>query len=581
MTGDHPPMPKKLRQTLCALNFLLFVASLTAWAQGPKIEYFYNPRVELSWAQGQLYFEGGSCLKIPFLPVVLGKFQRAPMGTGNYEKDVSVDAPLVFIGDGIFKEGERNCYRGRRQDYATGDIDVAGKAVIFCADFPDKSDEKLGADFPLERRIAEAARRHAVAALVFSWVQDYPFFVVRYSRASEIPDIPAVSISRTSVHDLFLGDLDIDDASLTKTWKESGVPPQAAELSARIRLRMEGAFAKAERNRFIFRARPAEISIEDLERIARVNEQALEFLMGLFQDDSELKWKKSLVVYFHDYDSKVFYTHHWGRGLSSEEGSFMIDSGGIPDKGLAAHENTHTLIGQNWGDSTSFMAEGLGRYAEAQATEKDMNHLKVIEFLKSGKLFPLKEMLTFWIGTGGLKTEVGYPASGSFVDFLIQSYNLRTLREAYRLEGRSASEKEKDDTWRRVYQKPIQDLEKEWLDCLKKKFKVDDKLVADHLKKSAVPRPVVAIDPKILESLTGRYAVSGGMVLTVSTENSRLFLEVPNMAKMELTPQAELVFAVQGLDATATFVRGGTGQVEQMIFHTPAGDMPAEKIEDR
>jgi hypothetical protein len=259
----------------------------------------------------------------------------------------------------------------------------------------------------------------------------------------------------------------------------------------------------------------------------------------------------------------------------------MIYPGGTPDMGLAVHENTHALIGLNWGNSSSFLAEGLGRYAEAQATEKDMNHLRVVDFLKTGRLFPLKEMLTFRIGTGGLKTEVGYPASGSFVDFLIRSYGLQALKKAYQLEARSSADREKDDTWQKVYQRPIQDLEKEWLEWLKMKFKIDEDSVAAHLKKSAAPKTAVAVDGKILESLTGNYAVSGGMLLGVSQENGRLFLEVPNMGKMDLVPESEFVFAVQGFDATVTFVRDPTGKVEQMVFHTPAGDMPARKIEEK
>jgi hypothetical protein len=573
----HEKKPRKLS----SLALLFSVLSLASRAQGPKIEYFYSPSVQLPWAEGWLYFEAGSRLKVPFLPVILGKFRRAPMGTGNYDQDVLVDAPLVFIGDGIFKEGERNCYRGRRHDYTTGDVDVAGKAVIFCYDFPRKSEDTLKDEFPLERRIAEAARRKAVAVILFSSAEDCPFLMARFSRNSEIPDIPAVTVSRSSARSLFLGDFDVDDSSILKKWKESGAPPEAIELNTRIRLRIEGAFTRTETDQFLFCGRKEEISKEDLEKIALVNERALEFLLDLFQDDPDLKWKKSLVVYFRDYDSKVFYTHHWGRGLGSEEGSFMIYPGGTPDMGLAAHENTHTLIGLNWGDSTSFMAEGLGRYAEARATEKGMNHLRVVGFLKTGRLFPLKEMLTFRIGTGGLKTEVGYPASGSFVDFLIRSYGLKALKKAYQLEARSPADREKDDTWQRAYQRPIQGLEKEWLEWLKTKFKIEEDCVAAHLKKSAAPKTPVAVDPKILESLTGNYAVSGGMLLGVSKENGRLFLEVPNVGKMDLVPESEFVFAVQGFDATVTFVRDATGKVERMVFHTPAGDMPARKTGDR
>jgi hypothetical protein len=58
------------------------------------------------------------------------------------------------------------------------------------------------------------------------------------------------------------------------------------------------------------------------------------------------------------------------------------------------------------------------------------------------------------------------------------------------------------------------------------------------------------------------------MVLTVSIENGRLSLDVPNMGKLALTPNSELTFAVQGVDATATFLKDEKGEITQLIFHT-------------
>jgi hypothetical protein len=112
---------------------------------------------------------------------------------------------------------------------------------------------------------------------------------------------------------------------------------------------------------------------------------------------------------------------------------------------------------------------------------------------------------------------------------------------------------------------------------LKTKYQVPADVIMTHLKKSAAPKAVYAVDKKVLESLTGQYSVSGGMVLTVSIENGRLFLQVPNMGKLALAPHSELTFAVQGVDATATFIKDEKGEITQMIFHTSAGDLPAKK----
>ncbi|MBM3302888.1 MAG: hypothetical protein FJY85_23440, partial [Deltaproteobacteria bacterium] len=81
-----------------------------AYAQGPRPAYYYNPSLELRWARCSVYQSGGSQAKIPFLPVISDQHGRAPLGIGNYSRDVAVDAPIVFIGNGIVKEGQWNSY---------------------------------------------------------------------------------------------------------------------------------------------------------------------------------------------------------------------------------------------------------------------------------------------------------------------------------------------------------------------------------------------------------------------------------------------------------------------------------------
>jgi hypothetical protein len=69
-----------------------------------------------------------------------------------------------------------------------------------------------------------------------------------------------------------------------------------------------------------------------------------------------------------------------------------------------------------------------------------------VDYLVSGQLFPLEELIAFNIGEEGLKTLVGYPAAGSFTGFLIETYGLQRFTEAYALEGRTFEERERDDT---------------------------------------------------------------------------------------------------------------------------------------
>jgi hypothetical protein len=49
-----------------------------------------------------------------------------------------------------------------------------------------------------------------------------------------------------------------------------------------------------------------------------------------------------------------------------------------------------------------------------------------------GKLFPLGEMAKISIGSDA-RTDVAYPAAGSFVQFLIERYSLKKLKEIYQV----------------------------------------------------------------------------------------------------------------------------------------------------
>lgn len=547
-------------------------------AQGPSPAYYYNPAAEIPWARCSVYQEGGSRLKIPFLPVVSVNYRRAPLGINNYSKDVCVEGPVVFIGNGIFKEKVWNSYRGKRRNYTTGDIDAAGKAVVFCYDFPDKIAEQLKKEIPLTERISEAASRNAAAVLIFSHRDQSPFLTASYTKESEIPDIPVISITRKSFHDIFLSDFDVDAESILKKWEETGQPPEAVELSAKLHLEIEGAFEKAETDNFLIRFRSGVFSKEEMEKTVDINEKSLRFLFECFAEDKELAWNRLLTVYFRGFDSKVFYTHHMGWGLASEEGTFVIFKGGVPDFGLAVHENTHILTRLNWGDSSSFVNEGLGKYTEALATDKDKNHRSVINFLKDSQLFPLKEMIDFSIGSSGLKTLVGYPASGSFFGFLIETYGLKPVKDVTRLEGRPSPERERTDSWQKAFGKSISELEKEWLYWLMKNYKIEEDSILKHLEKASKERKIIELDPRILDAYVGQYRFSTGFIFTITKEEGRLYLEGSGMGKSKLVPESDTQFTVKSFDAGISFQKNEKGEVSHFVVHTGGGEMRAEKI---
>jgi hypothetical protein len=452
-----------------------------ALAQGPAVSYYYHPQTQLSWAECSLHLKGGSRQKIPFLPVIVSGIRNAPFGVGDYAKDIRVDGPVVFAGDGIFMEGVRNSYSGRRADYSVGKLDVSGSIVVFCGDEGDSATTKYRSEFPLSRRISEAAGRNAAAVVVFSSVKEFPFLKVGYERENEIPDIPVITVTKSSILNI-LASAGLDGEGLMKTWAETGTPPESQVLISRLSIEIKGRFDGSETENFLFRYPGGSIPEEQMDELARTNERSLPLLRKVFGGEEDLRWRKLRVYYFSDYDTKVFYTHHWGLGLATEAGTYMVYAGGAPDFPLTVHENAHILIDRNWGGSSSFLNEGIGKFAEVQAGERDENDRQVLGFIKAGKLLPLKDLVGWNIGTPGPKTDVGYPAAGSFVGFLVGTRGLKALKETFLQIARSKEGPESDAPWIKALGKPLAQLERDWLNRLAHTHPADAEAVRAYLK---------------------------------------------------------------------------------------------------
>ena len=271
-----------------------------------------------------------------------------------------------------------------------------------------------------------------------------------------IPEIPVIAVGRRDAA-MILESAGRDAEALFRTWEQERKVPSEV-LIAKLELRMDGKFLAIETGNFTLAFEPRGIPRDAAEALAGTHEKAVRGNLELFRE-TQPRWKKSFAAYFADFDSKVFFLHHWGRGMGGDAGTFMVYDGKAPDPGLAAHENAHVLMGQNWGGSSSFLSEGLGMYAEAMATDKAKNHRATAAHLRAGRLFPLEEMAGVRIGTDA-RTPVAYPAAGSFVQFLIQRYSLGKLKIAYQGEGAGAA-------WTSAYGKGLPELEREWLEFLR------------------------------------------------------------------------------------------------------------------
>ena len=79
-------------------------------------------------------------------------------------------------------------------------------------------------------------------------------------------------------------------------------------------------------------------------------------------------------------------------------------------------------------------------------------------------------MVTFAIGEPGLETDLGYPAAGSFVEFLVEVHGLPRFKEIYKLEGDSSGDAVNPENWQQVFGRTLQQLEDDWLRWLERQL---------------------------------------------------------------------------------------------------------------
>jgi hypothetical protein len=449
------------------LGFMaLFLLGL-AWAsggnaQGPSVEYFYHPGTTLEWASCTVTQDGGSELRVPFLPVILTAPVQAPVGTEKYTESIAVSAPMVFVGDGIVSD-TWNAY-DHTFAWASAPIDVQGKVALLCYDCANSLVADSAPGSSLAARVQALATRGAIAAVLLSSVKEAPFLFLDSSDAP-VPEIPLITVTRTTAADI------LDAAApggreVLDQLKAMGEPPPSRDLITRLQLRIEGTFDRLETEHFLFLFRASRIDRKAVAAASSVHETALTSIRNTIGNPDDRSWPQATTVYFAGFDSKLFFTHHWGFGLSNDAGAFLQWDGGEADLGLITHEHTHTFTALNWGRSSSFMEEGVARFVESQVTDASMNDQETRCLLDRGKLPPLVEMLYIDVG-GDELTPIAYPAAGSLVGYLLETNGMQTLRRIFELEGQSREEKGTRDTWQQALSKSLGWVDQDWRSWLR------------------------------------------------------------------------------------------------------------------
>ncbi|QIA09487.1 hypothetical protein [Draconibacterium halophilum] len=416
----------------------LIISPVYLLAQGPQLSYYYDINTQLPWASCYLQYENDVKQKIAFFPVINEK-TNSPMGIENYSKDVNLESELIFYNGSITENFEFDSIRTSIKD----------KILVLSDISPDTLDAAKLTPI-LEEKINYAIDNKASGLIIILCNKTYPLYIVNIDN-----QIPVINITDAAALPIF----EKEGIDYNKMVKKQGNDklPVLTELRVKLKLNIDGDFSSSETKNFNYKYLPYSFNKEEISQQIKSNEQSVNFLLRLFKE-LDFRWSKENIYYFPNLESKIFYTGYWGIGFSCEAGVYNVLLKQDSSYGLLVHENSHSLLRKNELTFSSFFDEGIARYAEAMATDEKMNNKKTVELLREGKLFPLEKMLDFKIGNNPMETEVGYPASGSFVEFLIIKYGLEII---HRLNEKALNP---------ISKKELVNNEEEWLNWLKREY---------------------------------------------------------------------------------------------------------------
>jgi D-alanyl-D-alanine-carboxypeptidase/D-alanyl-D-alanine-endopeptidase len=99
------------------------------------------------------------------------------------------------------------------------------------------------------------------------------------------------------------------------------------------------------------------------------------------------------------------------------------------------------------------------------------------------------------------------------------------------------------------------------------------------MKPSAVAvRKTVVVDPDVLKSYEGTYALGLLFAITITVEDGKLMAQVTGQEKCQVYPSSDSDFFYKIVDAQLTFEKGGDGRISKLVLHQNGQDHPAIKI---
>lgn len=110
--------------------------------------------------------------------------------------------------------------------------------------------------------------------------------------------------------------------------------------------------------------------------------------------------------------------------------------------------------------------------------------------------------------------------------------------------------------------------------------KSDD--LAIHLLEPDVVKEVLPIEapakPHGNSPFVGLYELAPTFKITIFEDDGVLYGQATGQPKFVLTKQSDLVYAIQGVDATITFVKDSAGKVTSLVLHQNGRDVPGNRV---
>jgi len=93
-------------------------------------------------------------------------------------------------------------------------------------------------------------------------------------------------------------------------------------------------------------------------------------------------------------------------------------------------------------------------------------------------------------------------------------------------------------------------------------------------------RKEVHVDPKVYDSLAGRYELAPGVIMAVRRDGDRLTTQLAAQPTVEVFPEGEHDYFAKVVDAQITFVTDAQGKATELILHQNGMDQHAKRIGD-